>query len=250
MNAIRQYFPFIVLIVLLTAAALVLGVAGDVRVLDDFAFKKELPAAIGEWHGEDILFCQNEQCLKSYPSGAGQAGTCPACGSPLVLSWSLAEKNLLPPGTLLLKKQYTDNSGKIITVTIVVAGGETTGIHRPQICLAGQGYQITGQKNVDVPLEGRRALSVRMLDIVLKRPGKDGSVVNLPGVFTYWYAGGGRETSDNFARSYYMLVDRILFGRSSRWAYVSVVTSRSGPVENEMISFIKRLYPAISAGQE
>lgn len=251
MKKLKQYIPYAILIVILAGFSLILGLTGDVNVSEDFAFKKELPDLVGEWRGRDVFFCQNEQCLKSFSSvELTLSNSCKSCGGPVVQSWSLAEKRLLPPNTGLLRKEYADNSGKVITVTMVITGNEITGIHRPQICLVGQGYQIVNQRTVMVPLSGRKPLAVKILDLVLKRIGKEGTVADLSGTYAYWYAGGARETSDNFTRSFYMFVDRILNGQISRWAYISVVTSGSGMTEKEIVAFVGNLYPEVAAGRK
>ena len=85
------------------------------------------------------------------------------CGSP-VGSMTYAEKDLLPADTILLRKQYTKPSGKRLFVTIVLSGKERVSIHRPQICLVGQGNEIAHSEVVPVPLDGRKPLDVMSLD--------------------------------------------------------------------------------------
>ena len=246
MKIVKQYLPYLILIGLLAAASLLLGLVGDVKVSDDLAVRLELPARFAGWAGEDVFFCRNEQCLRSFTADELKgSNTCLSCGKTVVKTWSLAEENLLPPDTVLLKKRYQNESGAIIMATVVVAGSEITSIHRPQMCLVGQGHRIMAQKTMVVPLDGRNSLSIKVLNLLYRRSGKE-AVADQSSVFAYWYAGGGRETSSNFTRSFYMLVDRILLGRTSRWAYVSAAAAGSDTAEKEILAFIQAFYPTIT----
>lgn len=213
---------------------------------DDLSVRLDLSSQFGEWNGADIFFCQNEKCMKSFAAGELKGvNICKSCGSHLVLSWSLGEKNLLPPDTMLLKKEYSNKSGMVMLVTVVIAGSEITSIHRPQMCLVGQGYRIVAQETLEIPIKGRESLSVKVLKLLFQQPSQDRSVKELSSIYTYWYTDGERETYNNFIRSFYMLVDRILFGKMSRWAYVSITTSGSD-VKGEIVPFIQGLYPVIT----
>ena len=245
MKMFRQHLPYFVLISILAVAAMVLRFAGDVGISDGIVIKQGLPDLLGEWCGENVFFCQNEECMKSFVAGELNGATvCKSCGLPLVQSWSLGEVNLLPPDTILLKKEYRNKSGVTMVVAVVVAGSEITSIHRPQMCLVGQGHRIVAQKTAVIPLNGRGPLSVKVLDLLFQDASKEQF-----SVYTYWYTDGVRETSGNFARSFYMFVDRVLFARSSRWAYISIATSGSDATKKEIVSFVQALYPAIAGGK-
>ena len=76
----------------------------DVRVTDEAGIKVLLPERVGDWQGEEILYCQNRTCQKEYRAGeTGSSNTCTVCGSP-VGSMTYAEKDLLPADTILAAK--------------------------------------------------------------------------------------------------------------------------------------------------
>jgi len=246
----RQYSHYLALIALLTVASLLLHVAADVKVSGSLPVKPELPAGLGQWKGEDVYFCQNDQCLRNYSAGElNGSKVCKFCGGTLVQTWSLGEKNLLPADTVLLRKQYRDDSAASMMVTVVISGSEITSIHRPQMCLVGQGHQIVGQEKVEVPLPGRASLPVRILQLSDRSvTARDSSAVERTGVYAYWFAGNGRETDSNFARTFYTLFDRVLRGSSSRWAYIAVTTTGiqdRDSFRREIVRFVQALYPAI-----
>ena len=90
-----------------------------------------LPDHVAGLAGESLLFCQNEQCLRSFTSGtlAGRTN-CPACSGPLA-TVSLGEKRLLPRDTGIRKRLYGHDGIEQYLVTIVTAGTERRSIHKP-----------------------------------------------------------------------------------------------------------------------
>jgi hypothetical protein len=73
---------------------------------------------------------------------------------------SKAERDLLPGDTVVLKKRYVDADGHTIFVSIVMSGRERASIHRPQVCLVGQGNEIVDSDVQAVPIAGREPLDV------------------------------------------------------------------------------------------
>jgi exosortase len=101
-----------------------------------------LPEELGPYHGEEVLFCTNDQCCRDYPRSEfpedGEGLTCPVCSSPLD-TISIGERNGLPPGTPILRRIYTlGKNSQPVQVSIVYSGLERNSIHRPQRCLVSQ----------------------------------------------------------------------------------------------------------------
>ena len=51
------------------------------------------------------------------------------------------ERKLLPSDTEGARRVYTDKSGNEVYCSLVLAGREVTSIHRPELCLPGQGWK-------------------------------------------------------------------------------------------------------------
>jgi hypothetical protein len=150
----------------------------------------------------------------------------------------------------LLKKVYTDPSGQSLRVSVVVSGRENVSIHRPQLCLVGQGFVITAEKRVAVDLPGRTPLGLDVLGVRLSGPR---SQQGGPFFYAYWFAGCGKETPSHWARTWYAAWDRLIHHRARRWAYIAV----SGPgvgdgseLSDPASRFIRSFHPMITKPRE
>lgn len=244
--------PYFTVIGLMVATSLLLAFSVDVRIVDEAGIKVLLPDRVGDWQGAEILYCQSRTCQKEYRTGeTSSSNTCTVCGSP-VGSMTFGEKDLLPADTILLRKQYTNPSGKRLFVTIVLSGKERVSIHRPQICLVGQGNEIAHSEEVSVPLDGRKPLDVMALELLRRGRNAEGAQLEAASYYAYWFVGKGRETPSHIQRMIWMATDRIFHSVAHRWAYISVSGSRdkdSDAYRQEVISFIHDLYPQLAVDQ-
>jgi len=228
---------------MLAIAALAISVEKGPRLSAELAIRRLLPDNVGEFRGVQAFYCHNEQCLKRViAADLSHAGPCPACGGELH-SMTLAEKNTLPADTEISKKEYTDQQGRTISISIVISGYEQRSIHRPQQCLPALGHTIERSRTLPVPLPGRQPLQVMFLDLRgTESPPRFSE-------FAYWFVSGNRETPSHLERLWWMSVDRIVHNVARRWAYVAVATDRrQGSDEYELLrTFIAKLYPVLVA---
>lgn len=245
---IHSLKPFLVVIGLLIVTSLALAFTVDVSVVDEAGIKMELPDQIEGWKGDEMRFCQAPACQKDWGlSQVTNRDECPKCGGKLD-SMSKAERDLLPADTLVLKKRYTDGSGHLIFASIVMSGRERASIHRPQVCLVGQGNEIVNSDIVSVPLPGREPLDIMVLDMLKRWRAPDGRQRDHTSYYAYWFVGKGRETPSHFMRMFWMASDRIFHNRSHRWAYISVSGERDekDAYRKEIQSFVSQLYPGMT----
>lgn len=240
--------PYFVVIGLLLLTSLALAFTVDVKTSDEAGVRLDLPDRVGQWIGQDMRFCQNPGCLREYRIGELDGATkCPACGAPLD-TMTRSERDLLPPDTEIVKKDYRLPSGAGIYVTIVLSGRERASIHRPQVCLVGQGYEIVKSTVVPVSMEGRNPLDLMSLEMIRRGRTADGRSVEIPAYFAYWFVGKGRETPYHVQRMIWMASDRILHNVSHRWAYIAVSGYREPDSESyreQLQAFVKDFYPHI-----
>lgn len=240
--------PYFTVIGLMIFTALLLAFTVDVRISDEAGVKMFLPDTVGAWHGEEILCCQNPACQKDFiRSALKDPNVCPSCGGALG-SMNLAEIQNLPADTLLIRKKYAAEDGRSVFVAIVLSGKERSSIHRPQMCLVGQGQEINRSVVVPVPLEHRTPLDVMTLELLRRVKKPDGQTREYASYYAYWFVGKGRETPSHLQRMIWMATDRILFNVSHRWAYIAISGGRrtnSEDYQKEMSSFVHDLYPQI-----
>ncbi|HEY8241641.1 MAG TPA: exosortase-associated EpsI family protein [Kiritimatiellia bacterium] len=242
----RTLKPYFVLIGLLAATSVALAYSVDVTLTDQAGIKVLLPDNIGPWTGREMRFCINPLCRKAFTvDELSQRNICKICGGQLD-SMTLDEKSLLPADTVLLRKMYKDAGHRTIFATIVLSGSERASIHRPQICLEGQGNAIVGDTVVPVPIAGRDPLDIMVLDVMENRRLADGTHASAASYFAYWFVGKDRETPYHMQRMFWMASDRIFRNVSHRWAYISVSGARqedSDAYRDEIKGFVSELFP-------
>jgi len=238
--------PYFVVIALLVLTSLALAFTVDVNLTDEAGIKMQLPSRVGEWTGEEVRFCQNPTCQKKFfASALKDRDVCPACGGRLDCM-TVPERQLLPGDTQILKYKYTDAIGQVVFVAIVLSGKERASIHRPQVCLVGQGNEIDHSGVMGVPMENRKPLDIMVLDMIRRYRAPDGRQAEFYHYYAYWFVGKGRETSSHIQRMIWMATDRIFHNVSHRWAYIAVTGVRqagSDDYKKEIQSFVHDLYP-------
>jgi len=235
--------PYIILFLLFLVAIIVVQKTGQPGLTREPSIVSVLPQSIGQWTGHDILNCVNDKCRSSFLTrDLENTSLCPQCGSELD-SLSLAEKNILPAGTVLRKKLYENVLGNSFFVSLVITGKERSGIHRPQWCLPGQGYRITGSRVVEIPVQTGSNVKVMLLDLT-----REDALQKEYSLYAYWFIGNKRETPHHRWRLFWTAYDGIFHGASQRWAYIAIMTRRKDQVANyeeELQRFISELYPVI-----
>ena len=142
------------------------------------------------------------------------------------LEMDAAEKELLPADTQMVKMQYRSpglpEDRDLAQVTLVLAGAERRSIHRPEVCLDGQGWTLLDSRIVPVEISPGRVLNVNDLHIErdIRRP--DGNRKMLRAHYFYWFIGTDVTTPSNATREWLSTWDNIARNVNHRWAYASV----------------------------
>lgn len=132
------------------------------------------------------------------------------------------EKTILPKDTQFARMNYKNYKGEEVNCQIVLSGGEKRSIHRPEICLPGQGWTKKSSEVIKVTLDDGRVLPV--MKLVISRPieVKPGVRKELTGLFLYWFVGKNSTTPYHWQRILRSDVDRVFHNVNHRWAYVIV----------------------------
>ncbi len=246
---IKQYIPYLMVLGMLAIATVFALRSSDMSVISEPAVITSLPDRVGEWSGEELSYCQNESCMMVVVSSElFGSNKCPSCGGPMLATWSLAEKQMLPADTVLVRKLYSCRGKPNLAVSIVISSSEEVSIHRPQMCLTGQGYDISSEETWSIPLLGRQPLQVRLLSLFNLRQITGNRKAVVQSFYAYWFVSKGYETPSSAWRIFYATWDRVFRGHVSRWAYVSIAGEKprgSGAADPQLHSFIQNLYPQI-----
>jgi exosortase len=134
------------------------------------------------------------------------------------------EKKLLDEGVKLSRAGYLDTRGRQVLLSLVLSGHLKRSLHRPEVCLPGQGWTIVESTPVRVPLPGGRFLEATTLRLFADYiDGEDGRRKRRRGVNLYWYIGSDDTTCathyEHVATTY---LDAIFRNINHRWAMASV----------------------------
>ena len=138
------------------------------------------------------------------------------------------ERELLPADTIIVKREY-HTPGRSIEhrdlahASLVIAGNDTRSIHRPEVCLDGQGWTITSSTVREVRMLSGATLRVRDLAIEREVLLPDRSKLPLRAHYVYWFVGNDISTPSNLDRQLLSLRDSVLRNVNHRWAYPSVM---------------------------
>lgn len=180
--------------------------------------------------GMTVLLCQ----FSPQPKGGDEAGV--VAELPMVAGSFVGEKEeaserereLLPPDTIIVKRGYR-TPGKMVEsrdlahAAMVIAGNDTRSIHRPEVCLDGQGWTITNSTVREVKMTSGAVLRVRDLSIQREILMPDRTKLPLRAHYVYWFVGDDISTPSNLERQLISLKDSVLRNVNHRWAYPSVM---------------------------
>lgn len=148
------------------------------------------------------------------------------------------ERELLPADTELVKMRYQTLTHAelrdVVNVTLVLAGAERRSIHRPEVCLDGQGWTLLKSQVIPVKFPSGQVLEVKDLLIERMWVAADGSRRPLRAHYVYWFVGEDVTTPHNETRVWLSSWDNIMRNVNHRWAYPNVmafVTDNFSPSE-------------------
>ena len=159
--------------------------------------------------------------------------------TPLELGW-------LPQDTTYGRRQYKAADGFSVALSVVLMGTDRTSIHKPQICLVGQGWNIEQSDLVTVQVSRPRSYTLPVMKLLATKQFREagGEVTTYHGVFLYWFVSHDQITARHGQRMWWMARDLIRAGVLQRWAYVSYFSvCRPG---QERATF-ERMQPFIAA---
>jgi len=255
MEQARRRLPHIGVILLLVLGTIwALATSVETTASDRAGVARELPVVVLDRTGGGILYCHNRDVHGPVcPQFEGRESSLTHCSDPRcgeeLFPMELGEKIMLPPSTDIYKKRYRREGDSPITASIVLAGEDRASFHRPSVCIGAQGFQTLATRKLEVPLDGRKPLRIKVYDLTLSlNDGEDHH-----SYFAFWYVGTDRETASHYERMFWMGYDRIVRSQADRWAYVSITGLREPEGDKhieELTSFIQDLYPKVRLDED
>ncbi|HLP25841.1 MAG TPA: exosortase-associated EpsI family protein, partial [Acidobacteriota bacterium] len=138
---------------------------------------------------------------------------------------SAVEREMLPLDTGYSRKNYVSLRDKRqqVFLSIVLSGRDRTSIHRPELCLVGQGWTIR-EAGTHVFVAGGVRVPATVLHVERDVTNARGEVAKLPALLVYWFVGADRIVASHWERVFYTSLDRVRHLQAHRWAYVLMQT--------------------------
>lgn len=135
------------------------------------------------------------------------------------------ELSWLPADTTYARRVYFQPDHYPLQVNVVMMGLDRSSIHKPQICLTGQGWQVTSESADTISLAGASAVNLPVWKMIAQQPQTlpDGSQRMVKAVYVYWFVADGHVTARHGQRMWWMARELLTTGTLQRWAYVSVL---------------------------
>jgi hypothetical protein len=133
------------------------------------------------------------------------------------------EKNLLPEEVDISRVQYfSPGASHVITASTVLSGVGKRDLHRPEICLPAQGFQLQPPRKMTLALENGQTVKASFLRMTRDDRSSTGQIQRTPGVAIYWYVGSdGTTCADYYEHVRVTYQDAIIKNINHRWAMVA-----------------------------
>jgi exosortase len=166
-----------------------------------------------------------------------------------------SEREILPPDTGYSRKDYVAvaNPARRVFLSIVLSGHDRSSIHRPELCVVGQGWTIMAVAEHRFSVPGRAAgeFPATILHVQREVQTSRGPVV-MPQLIAYWFVGGDTVEATYWRRLARDAWNRVMHARADRWAYVLMQTdARDGEAAalGRMQAVLNQTLPVFANGQ-
>ncbi len=155
----------------------------------------------------------------------------------------------LPSDTSFGQRRYHAPDGFGVDLRVVLMGRDRTSMHKPQLCLTGQGWQIDDRASAEtqVRIQQPYEYNLPVVKLVAHSAISSGGQSQLwSGVYVYWYVADDAlsASTSGLQRMYWMASKLLRTGILQRWAYVSCFARCLPGQEN---ATFERMKPFIAA---
>jgi len=155
--------------------------------------------------------------------------------------------NMLPADTSYGQRLYQADNGFWCNVNAVLMGSSRSSIHKPQVCLTAQGWNIDDASSHVEMVHVDRPVPYELPVMRLNASGTrlvDGQKKTLSAIYLYWFVDADRFTAEHSSRMLWTLHDMVLNNVLDRWAYVSFFSVCQPGQEAATVAEMKKLIAA------
>jgi hypothetical protein len=154
----------------------------------------------------------------------------------IVLGW-------LPKDTSYAQRLYTGSDGIRVDANVILMGADRTSIHKADLCLPGQGWQIIDKAAPEIAIEGPQPYRMPVAKWTVSRlvRTQDGRQVEQHALYVFWFVADNEQTVDNDQRLWWLVRDLMRTGVLQRWAYISYFTGCAPGQEDAAFDRVSKL---------
>jgi EpsI family protein len=136
---------------------------------------------------------------------------------------SAVERELLPADTGYSRKNYVSVADlrRQVFVSVVLSGRDRTSIHRPEICLVGQGWTVSSRARQEFGV-GEEAVPATLLRIEHAAMDAKGAPVTVRSLLAYFFVSDSGVVPTHAGMQWQDVLSRLRHLRAERWAYIVV----------------------------
>ncbi|MFZ4765187.1 MAG: exosortase/archaeosortase family protein [Roseimicrobium sp.] len=136
---------------------------------------------------------------------------------------SAKEAQVFDIGVKLDRRTYAGPGLRPITATVVLSGLVKKTLHTPEVCMPNQGWRVTSNQVIPIPLPDGRTIDVSLMQAVREFEIEPGSTVRRKALHLYWYHGSrGVTTPSYFMHNVISYRDAIFRNLNHRWTQASL----------------------------
>jgi hypothetical protein len=153
------------------------------------------------------------------------------------------EVEILPVDTTFGRRLYKTGDGFHAQVSAVLMKVDRTSIHKPHLCLGGQGWSIDKTETISIPMTRPRPyeLQAQMLTLSGTQRVDGNKTIPVGGIFLYWFVADGQLTANHKEQMWWLARDLVTKGTLQRWAYISCFSVCPPGQEAALLQRMKRL---------
>lgn len=129
----------------------------------------------------------------------------------------------LPKDTTYAQRFYKAPDNFWIQANGVLMGTDRTSIHKPEYCLAGQGFHTRKTERDTIRINQPHPYDLPVMKMTVDREvqTKEGVRMQQGAIYVFWFVADQQLTADHNERMWWMARDLMTRGVLQRWAYIS-----------------------------
>ncbi len=132
------------------------------------------------------------------------------------------ELNMLAEDVKIMRNYYILGGGANAMCSVVLSGAERRSLHRPEVCLPAQGWNVIDKSVTTLHSEDNRDVDVMLVRMLRDFAGPDGKARRVRALNVFFYVGSeGVTTPDYYDHVYKSYLHSLTRNINHRWALVS-----------------------------